>query len=388
MNIIYNAKILTMEESETVDGYLCWDNGTISDICAGEPQKSLIKTAESAIDAQGGILMPGLIDAHTHIGGIGDALGFESDDINEVNDPICPQLSAIDCINPLDRCFTDAVRAGITTVSTGPGSANPIAGRFVTIKTAGKRIDNMVIKAPGAMKMALGENPKSCYHTHDQSPETRMSIAALIREALSKAKRYGEDIKSAKENEDDLPDYDAKCEALLPCLEGKLPVHFHAHRADDIFTAIRIANEFSLKYTIVHCTEGHLVADELKQENVNALVGPIICDRSKPELANLSVQNASILAENGIEFAIISDHPEVPCSYLLTSAAIAVKAGLDRYEALKALTVNPAEILGIDSRVGTLRAGKDADMVLFDGDPLETFSQIKAVWIDGKKQNI
>lgn len=341
-----------------------------------------------------GILLPGFIDGHTHIGVSGDALGFESDDINETGDPVTPQLRAIDAINPLDRCFEDARNAGVTCVATGPGSANPIGGQFAAIKTVGKRVDSMIVLAPVSMKMALGENPKSVYHGKSQSPETRMTTAAIIRDALFKAKKYASDMDkahAAPENPDDEPpdepDFDIKDEALLPVIRGELPVHFHAHRADDIFTAIRIAKEFGLKYTIVHCTEGHIVADELAKEGITAFAGPNLCDRSKPELKEQSFINPAALSKAGLTIGITTDHPVIPLQYLPLCASLAVKNGMAHDEALAAITINPAKILGIDSRVGSLEVGKDADMVLYNGDPFEVKSTVRGVWINGEKVN-
>lgn len=378
---IENVKIFTMEnDTGVIDcGYVIIDGGKITEI------------GKDTGDGSGGWLFPGLIDAHTHLGIIGDSLAFEGDDVNEASDSVTPHLRGLDAINPLDRCFSEARENGITCVASGPGSANPIGGQICAFKTIGVRIDSMVVSAPAAMKFAMGENPKSVYHVKNQTPETRMAIAALIRENLFKAKKYSEAMIKAQtppEKEDDdeneEPEFDMKMEALLPLVRGETLAHFHAHRADDIFTAIRISKEFGLRYTLVHCTEGYLVADELKKEGVTAIVGPNLCDRSKPELTALSFVNPARLSEAGITVAITTDHPVIPLQYLTLCASLAVKAGMDTDAAFRAITINPARILGIDNRVGSIKTGKDADMVLFDGNPLEIMTRVKQVFIDGK----
>jgi len=337
------------------------------------------------IDAGGKWLLPGFIDAHTHLGMYEDGLRNEGDDLNEVTDPCTPHLRAIDAINPMDRTFAEALAAGVTCVATGPGSANPVSGQFAVVKTRGGRIDRMVVKEPASMKFALGENPKACYGERNQSPETRMATAAIIRENLRKAQKYGEKKNAAKsgKDDDDEPDFDIKLEALLPVLNKEIPAHIHAHRADDIFTAVRICGEFDINYVVVHCTEGHLVADELAEAGARAIVGPILCDRSKPELKNLELKNAKTLRDAGVLFALTTDHPVTPLQYLPYCAALAVKGGLDFYGALKAITINPAVILGIDDRVGSIETGKHADLVLYEGNPLEIMSRVEAVIVNG-----
>jgi imidazolonepropionase-like amidohydrolase len=363
------------------NGYVKISGGLICE--AGDMNDYKHDDQEEIIDAGGGWLLPGFIDAHTHLGMYEDGLRNEGDDLNEITDPCTPHLRAIDAVNPIDRAFEEALAAGVTTVATGPGSANPIGGQGIIISTRGRRIDDRIIKAPSSMKFALGENPKGCYGGKDESPETRMATAAIIRENLTKAQKYWEKKNEAQnadeEDGKDEPDFDAKNEALVPVIKGELPAHFHAHRADDIFTAVRICREFNLKYVLIHCTEGHLIARELAQENARAIVGPIISDRSKPELRNLELKNARILHEAGVLTAITTDHPVAPLQYLPYCAALAVKGGLDFYEALKAITINPAVILGIDNLVGSIEAGKRADLVLYDGNPLEILSNVKLV---------
>lgn len=373
MKIITNADILTMdaESREIKNGYIIVENHTITAV--GEMRDCPDVSDAEIIDAGGRLVTPGLIDAHSHIGMWEDSLCFEGDDGNEDTDPCTPQLRAIDAINPLDRAFSEAFDAGITTVISGPGSANPIGGQLAAIKTYGKRIDDMVIKAPVGMKIALGENPKSAYNEKSQTPTTRMATAAIIRENFSKALEYANTLEKYNKNpdEEERPEYDAKCDALIPVLRGELPLHAHAHRADDIFTAIRIAKEFGLKLVLVHCTEGHLIADELKDDGYPILLGPILTDRSKPELKNQSEAAPGILSKYGLKTAIITDHPETPEKYLTLCAAMAVKHGMTRTEALRAITINPAKICGISDSVGSIETGKDSDIIIWNGDPLD-----------------
>ena len=330
------------------------------------------------------MLLPGFIDAHTHLGMWEDSLGFEGDDGNEDTDPSNPQMRAVDAINPMDKCFSEALDAGVTTVVSGPGSANPIGGQLAALKTGGVRIDDMLLEDYAAMKFALGENPKNTYHEKNQTPVTRMATAAIIREQLYKAKRYEEDIRRA-EGEEDLPDYDMKCEALLPLLRGEKAAHFHAHRCDDIFTALRICREFSLTPVLVHATGGHEAAELLAAEHVPVLCGPLICDRSKPELRELTPRSAGILQRAGVEVAIITDHPVIPIQYLPLCAGLAVREGMDHEAALRAITINPAKICGIADRVGSIDVGKDADFILFREDPLSLAAKPEAVFLNGER---
>ena len=258
---------------------------------------------------------------------------------------------------------------------------NPVAGDIVAVSTDGRRIDNMLLRRVG-IKFALGENPKMTYMNRDETPCTRMAIAAMIREALLKAQRYMAD-KEAAESESDLPELDPKSEALIPLLRGELKAHFHCHRADDIFTALRISREFGLDYVLIHCTDGHLIAGELALENAAAVVGPIICDPCKPELANITPKNAGLLAQHGVKTAICTDHSETPIEYLPLTVGIAVKNGMTFMQALEAVTINAAEIGGIDDLAGSIEAGKRADMVMFEGSPFEVMSEPKLVMING-----
>lgn len=377
---IYNAEIHTMEGVKPFIGYVGFENGKITSVGEGEPAD----IPSDSFDAGGNKLFPGFIDPHSHIGLIGDGMGVEGEDVNEDTDPVTPHLRTIDGINCFDRCFSDAVACGVTTAVTGVGSSNPIGGDFIAVKTHGRCADEMLIRKVG-IKFALGENPKSTFSDKDSAPVTRMATAAIIREALFKAKRYLDDKNFAIENDESLPEFDIKSEALIPLFEHKLKAHFHCHRADDIMTAVRISKEFGLDYVLIHCTEGHKIADILGRENASALTGPIICDRGKPELAELTTANAGVLDRHGVKVAICTDHPEIPVQYLPTSAAYCVKAGLPKEEAMKALTINAAEIIGIADRVGSIKVGKDADFAIFDGDPLEIMTNCSAVFIDGKK---
>lgn len=380
--LITNAKIFTMEGRPIENGWLKTENAVIKDFGEG----SAPFTDSDTFDAQGGILTPGFIDAHTHIGIVEDSLDFEGDDSNEDTDPATPQLSAADAINPLDRCFSDALAAGVTSVITGPGSANPIAGRLVAMKTYGRRVDDMLIKNPVAVKFALGENPKYTYHANHEMPVTRMATAAIIREHLYKARKYMEKLENAQMDEDcDEPEFDYKCEALLPLLRREIQAHFHAHRADDIFTAIRIAKEFNLDYVIIHGTEGHLIADELVQDKVKLFSGPFLGDRCKPELHNQTPKCPGILAKAGLDVALVTDHPVIPIEYLSLCAAVAVKNGMDYEAALRAITINPARLTGLDKRIGSIKAGKDADFVIFNGDPLQLSTDVQFVSVNGKR---
>ena len=338
------------------------------------------------LDAEGGHILPGFIDAHCHLGLFGDALGFEADDGNESTDPCTPQLRAVDGVNPLDRGFREAREGGVTTVLTGPGSANPIAGQFAALKTDGRWVDEMVLKAPIAMKFALGENPKSVYNERKETPVTRMATAAIIRENLAKAQEYQDKQSKAEEDPDeDVPDYDAKLEALAPVATGALPAHFHAHRADDIATAVRISGEFGLKLVVVHGTEGYLVPELLAQANVPVITGPCLTDRSKPELVGQSLSNPARLRAAGVKVAICTDHPETPIQYLPLCAAMAVRGGMEPEDALAAITRDAAEIAGISKRVGTLTPGKDADVVVTSGHPFDWNGEIRAVFLSGKR---
>ncbi len=382
--LIYNAEIYTMDSRGIIpNGYVSIDNGKITAVGEGAPES----IPEGSINAEGGTLYPGFIDAHTHLGIIENGLDFEGDDCNESTDPFTPQMRAIDGINPFDRCFEEARKRGITAVASSPGSANPCGGEICAIKTAGRRIDDMLISVCG-IKFALGENPKNVYNDRAETPITRMAVTALIREGLYKARRYGHDMDSYYQDSEnyDPPEYDIKCEALLPLMDRKIKAFFHCHRADDICTAMRIAKEFNLDPVIIHGTEGWKIADIIAEEKVPVICGPLICDRCKPEMKGLELKNASVLIENGVKTAICTDHTVIPIQYLPLSAQAAVKGGLSFDDALRAITCEAAEILGIDDVTGTLTAGKDADIQLYrkGGNPLDLMSEPVMVLINGK----
>ncbi len=382
--LLVHGNILTMEDMNYPDGYIRIEGSEIREI----GPMSEVPADETVIDLDGKTVLPGFIDAHCHLGMWEDGLGFEGDDGNESTDPVTPQLRAIDALNPLDRTFEEAWKGGITTVLTGPGSANPIAGQWAAIKTKGRRIDDMIIDAAIGMKFALGENPKNVYNEKNVTPITRMATASLIRDQLRKAERYLDDKERADEDEDfDEPEYDAKCEALIPVLERKQKAFFHCHRADDIFTAIRIAKEFKLDLVLVHATEGYMIRDLLAGENLRVISGPVLCDRSKPEMRNLNIEGPALLHDAGIHAALCTDHPVIPIQYLPLCAGLTVGAGLEREEALKSITIYAAEAAGIEDRVGSIVPGKDADLVIYDedADPCGPYDRPVMVFINGEK---
>ncbi len=380
MILIKNGTLLTMAGQNIKNGMILVEEGKIVEV--GE---SIIAPLDcEVIDAKGGYVMPGIIDAHCHIGMWEDAVGFEGSDGNEATDPVTPQLRAIDAINPADGSFKEAYENGVTCVCTGPGSANVIGGTFAVIKTFGKRVDDMIVKEPAAMKIAFGENPKTVYDSKHQMPSTRMGTAALLRETLFKAKEYMKKKDKAIEKNEDMPDFNFKMESLLPVMKGEISLKAHAHRADDIFTAIRIAKEFGLKITLDHCSEGHLMSEEIAKEGLSAIVGPTLTNRSKIELKELTFETPAKLANAGVKIALMTDHPVIPVHYLPLCAALAVKAGLGEETALKAITINAAEIIGVGDRVGSIEVGKDADIVIFDKHPFDIQTRSKYVLIDGK----
>ncbi len=343
-----------------------------------------IEDAEAVvIDAQGKRVYPGFIDAHTHIGLDTSFAAYESD-YNEMNGPVTPQIRAIDGYNPMDRSIELARKGGVTTICTGPGSANVLGGTFVAVKTYGKRVDDVVVKEEAAMKAAFGENPKRCYK--DKAITSRMTTAAILRTNLCKAHEYQRKLDAAGEDGDKLPTYDPVMEALLPVIRGEMPIKAHAHRADDIFTAIRIAKEFGIKLTLEHVTDGALIAEDLAKEHFPCAVGPSPGHPSKLELANKGFETPGILSKAGCDVSIITDAGVIPQEYLSLCAGLAVKAGMDPFEALKAITINPAKHIGIADRVGSIEVGKDADLVIADGDPMLSDTRILHVIIDGEER--
>jgi len=378
MLLVKNGRIFTMKKKNDFSGFVLIDNGKISKVGKSTELTAAIEDkCDKVIDANGGYVLPGMIDAHCHVGMWENGIGFEGADGNEATDPVTPHMRAIDGVYYKDRSFGDAREAGITTLVTGPGSANVIGGQFCALKTFGNSIEEMLLKEPVAMKMAFGENPKRVYNGQKKPPTTRMATAAILRQALMEAKAYKE------RPEEDKLKVDFKKEALAQVFDGLL-VKIHAHREDDILTAIRIGKEFGLNFTIEHCTEGYIIKDKLKEENISVVVGPLLSFRSKYELTNSTIKNPGLLQKAGVKTAIMTDHHVIPIQYLALCAGVAVKEGMDMLEALKAITIYAAEVCEIDDRVGSLEKGKDADLAIFDGNPLEVMTHCKTTVINGQ----
>ena len=368
-----NATIYTMEQDPFVGDFKI-DKGVFTqigkDLTAG--------VGEDVQDLNGLYVFPGLVESHCHLGMEETAIRFEGNDVNEITDPITPNMRGIDGCNPMDETVELALKGGVTTVAAGPGSANVIGGTFFAYKTVGNCIDEMTIENPIAMKAAFGENPKRCYK--DKKIDTRMQISALLRETLAKTKEYTEKKEAGKEVA-----YDQKLEAMIPVIKKEIPLKCHAHRADDILTVIRIAKEYDIKVTLDHVTDARCIIPQIKESGFPCICGPALTHKSKFELANMSFETPNELYKAGILFSIITDSPVVPQQYLSLSAALAAKAGLPEYEAIKAITINPAKILGLDNRLGSIKEGKDADFVICTKNILDTTNEIKAVYVDGKK---
>ena len=382
MLVIKNARLLTMTENGSFVGDIRIDGGKIAEIA-----QNIDTTGCDVFDAEGMYAMPGIIDAHSHIGMWEDGMGREGSDGNEATNPVTPEMRSIDGINPFDRCFREAVACGVTTAVTGPGSANVVGGTFVAMKLYGRSMDEMILKFPVAMKAAFGENPKRVYGDK-ATPATRMAIAAILRKALAGALDYAKKIENAKDDPSKMPERDLGKEALLPVIRRELPLKIHCHRVDDILTAIRIAKEFNVRFTLDHCTEGYLIPDLLKEtiEETGAgiIIGPLLTDRSKIELRNVSFSAPKALYDAGIDFAMMTDHPVIPEQYLPVCAALAVREGLPEDAALRSITINAARITGIDDRVGSLEVGKDADIAVFSGHPLDFRSRCVLCTVDGQ----
>ena len=375
--IIKNAVIHDAIHEEPYFGDILVRNGKLASVGI------VAETDGGVLDASGLHAWPGFIDAHSHIGL--DAYGGPTGntyDFNEMNDICCPELRGLDSYYAMDSAIPMALAGGVTTVAAGPGSANVLGGTFLAVKMVGKTVEEAMIRPSVAMKCAFGENPKRCYK--DKSISARMTTAAKLRQMLFEAKDYMLRKEYAGDDVSKLPKFDMKMEALIPVLKREIPLKAHAHRSDDIMTAIRIAKEFGLRLTLEHCTEGHLIVDELKAANVPVAVGPGLSSPSKLELLNLSWTTPGILASAGIQVSIITDAPVVPQQYLPLCAGEAVKAGMDPFLALQAITINPARHIGVEDRVGSLEEGKDADIVLADGNPLVSDTSIKYVIVDGK----
>lgn len=380
MRAIVNGRILTMAGQTLERGTVLIEGGKIKAVGADVSVPSGAET----IDAAGKVVMPGIIDAHTHIGVYEEGLGFEGADGNELTNPATPHIRALDAINPMEDGFKGAVAGGVTSLVTGPGSGNVIGGQAVAIKTWGKVVDDMVMLEPSGLKVAFGENPKRVYSGQKKAPSTRMATAAILRENLVAARNYMAKLDKAKDDPDKAPERDLKLEILVRVLKREIPLRAHAHRADDIITAIRIAEEFDVDISIEHCTEGHLIADFLAEKGVPAIVGPTLGTRPKVELVNMTFKTPGILHKAGVKIALTSDHPVFPVQNLTIAAAMAYKDGLPEEEALKAITINAAEIIGTADRVGSLEQGKDADIIILSGHPFNWETVVEKTIIDGE----
>ncbi|MBE1514215.1 amidohydrolase [Nesterenkonia halotolerans] len=371
--VIVNAQIVPISAAPFT-GSLVITEGRIAELGASVEQPS----GHEVIDAGGGWVLPGLVDAHVHLGVHEEGEGWAGADVNETTDPVTAAARALDAINPADIGFADARAAGITAVNVNPGSANPIGGLAVAIKTQGRIVDEMILRSPSGLKAALGENPKRIYGERKQTPNTRLGVAMTIRKAFTEAWRW--QTKDPAERPADLVS-----EALAMVLERKIPWRQHCHRADDIATALRIADEFGYDLVLDHGTEAYKIADLIAERDIPVLYGPMIVSRSKVEVRERSPKAPGILSRAGVRVSIITDHPVVPIEFLIHQAALAVREGMDPTEALKAVTLNPAEVLGVSDRIGSLEPGKDADLALWSGDPLDTRNRVLRTWIDGEQ---
>lgn len=378
MLCVKNGLIHDAVNREAYQGDILIEDGKIKAI----GKELALEEGTEVIDAEGLMVYPGFVEAHCHLGLDNYACGFEGHDYNEMTDILSPQLRGIDSINPMDPTLEMAAQGGVTCVAAGPGSANVLGGTFVAMKTVGKRIDKMVVKNPVAMKCAFGENPKRCYK--DKTSSCRMDIASKLRETLNRARDYMERKELAGEDVSKRPAYDPKLEALIPVLKKEIPLKAHAHRADDIFTAIRVVKECDVDLTLEHVTDGSLIVEELAAENYPVAVGPSFGHATKLELINKSFETPGLLAKAGCQVSIITDSPVIPQQYLALCAGLAVQSGMDEFDALKAITINPAKHIGVADRVGSLEVGKDADIVIADGSPLVSTTKIWKVLIDGK----
>lgn len=382
MIIIKNANLVTMDKENYVNGSIVIKGNKIVEV-GSNVDLSKYKDAQ-IIDAEGKFVTPGLVDPHCHIGVMEEGIRFEGNDTNEMSGPIYPELRGIDSVYVKDMAFEYTYKSGITTVNTGPGSANVIGGTFCAMKTYGETVDEMIIKEETCMKMALGENPKRVYGTNNKNPGTRMASAALMREWLFKAKEYHNKYHAWLNKEEDAkePAFDMKLHSLMRVFDGML-VKIHAHRADDIMTAIRISKEFGLNVTIDHATEAYLIPKQIKADNIRLIIGPTLGMASKYELVNKSFTSAKVLEDNEILFSIMTDHPVITLDTTLVQAALFIKEGLSELTALKALTINAAILNGIEDRVGSLEKGKDADIVIWDGPIFDIMTRPELVMIDG-----
>ncbi len=383
--ILIKGAMIHPVEGEDFKGDILIKDGKIAMM-----KENIIEDAEFTINANGLHAWPGIIDAHDHIGIYEEVIGDRGDDVNEMSDPITPQMRGVDGINPREMCFDDARKAGITTVATGPGSANVIGGTFVALKTLKRDVvDDMIVKDPVAMKAAFGENPKMVYRPRNTMPYTRMAEAYLMREAFQKTLEYMKKKEAAGDDPSKMPEWNGKWEALIPVLKREIPLKVHSHRADDISRAIRIAREFNIKITLDHVMDGHIIADYIKKAYedgvvIGVILGPYMTDRFKPEVVNASFETPREIAKRGILFALMTDHPVIPIQHLPTMAIYSVAAGLPEEEAIKAITINAAKILGIDHRTGSLKEGKDADIIVTTSSILDPYNKVKFTIVNGE----
>ncbi len=379
MLAITNGRILTMAGAVIPEGTVLIEDGRIKAVGAGVE----VPDGAQVLEAAGKLVLPGLIEPHCHVGIMEEIFREEGNDGNEYSDPVTPQLRAIDGVYPEDLGFADALAGGVTTLCTTPGSANVIGGEMVILKTAGKTVEEMLVRFPAGLKAALGENPKRAYGKERKAPVTRMASAALLRTALVQGAEYIRKQERAGRGDGDPPDRDLKLEALARVLRREIPLRVHAHRADDILTAVRIAREFNLDLVIEHATEGDRVADILAREDIPVVLGPLLVNRPKVEMRHKTLETAARLAEAGVRFAVMTDHPIVPIQYLGLSAALTVRGGLSEERALRAVTADAAAVLGLADRLGTLEPGKEADVIIMDGDFFDVRSRVERVYIKG-----
>ncbi len=380
---IVGGTIKTMAGQDIEDGCIHVVDGKIEQIGRRGEVPFHPAAHERVLEVKGGLILPGLIEAHCHMGITEEKKGMEGDDCNETVNPITPYLRAIDAINTMDAAFDDAVRAGITAAMIGPGSSNVVGGQFAVLKTKGRRVDDLVVKAPAAMKVAFGENPKVNYSGQGKSPSTRMAIAGMLRKELYRARQYARDKQEALEQGKAFQE-DFTLECWLPVLNREIPLKAHVHRVDDIFTAIRIAREFDLRMTLDHCSEGHLIAQELAEEGFPAIVGPDLASRNKIEVQNMAFKTVGVMNRAGVMTAVTTDHPVSLIQSLPLCVGMAVKAGLPMEEGYRAMTIYAAKICGVEERMGSLEPGKDADIAIFDGNPMEIFTRTLYTVIDGQ----
>ena len=380
LTAIVNAHIVPIR-ADPFDGTIILQHGRIAALGADVE----VPEGATVVDARGGWVLPGLVDAHVHLGMHPEGEDGGMTDVNEMTNPVMAGVRALDAVDPMDPGFDDALAGGVTTVNVNPGSGNPIGGRAVAIHTHGRMIDEMVLREPSGVKSALGENPKRVYKEKKQTPSTRLGTALVIREAFMKARHYMRRQEAAAAEGGEPIATDPHLEALAKVLRREIPWRQHCHRTDDVATALRLAEEFGYELVLDHGTEAHPVADILAERGVPVLIGPLFTTKSKVELRGRDLANPGRLAAQGVEISIITDHPVIPINMLITQATMSVKEGLDRETALRSITLNPAKVLGLDHRIGSLEVGKDADVVLWTGDPLDVMQRASRVWIGGRQ---